>query len=472
MFIVQQSIVSRRYVYDNRMELVEEEKEEEESAKVLMTTTTVDRIEDGKDEVKGRSKMGVQKDKVERGNVKENTREKLDLDKAFNVVLTHCTADFDTLASAMGLAKLWSTPHARSDDESSSGSGSSSSDEKETFDNHTTLPTYVVLPRGAHPSVQRFLALHEHLFPIRTLKSLTEKSSVKNLVYLNRIGLVDAQRKDRIGPADILLKYARHITIVDHHVDAESDIIEMASVPYSYVIDKVGAVSTMITEKLKESEIDITEAEATLLALGIHGDTGSLCYDSTTARDAMALAYCLEKGASQAAIAENTQATLSTEQQQVLTQVMLNTNSTVIHGVTVSTVLLSTEGFINGLAAVTQDALELSSSDVYLLAVVYDTKFNSNKNNNDTSSMIKKSLVAAKASSRDNLTNVNDETINQKIEGMAEAWRGGKDAMRRTRLKNSFNRKDTDNSGFLDKDELAAALSSSGIIASQVRYIT
>jgi nanoRNase/pAp phosphatase (c-di-AMP/oligoRNAs hydrolase) len=39
-----------------------------------------------------------------------------------------------------------------------------------------------------------------------------------------------------------------------------------------------------------EAQLDggLTEAEATLLALGIHADTGSLCYDSTTARDATA----------------------------------------------------------------------------------------------------------------------------------------------------------------------------------------
>ena len=84
----------------------------------------------------------------------------------------------------------------------------------------------------------------------------------------------------------------------------------------------------------------ITEAEATLLALGIHADTGSLCFDSTTARDAKALGWLMEMGASQAAIAEHSKGSLSTEQQGVLTQALLNMNSTNVHGVTVSTVLL------------------------------------------------------------------------------------------------------------------------------------
>ena len=31
-------------------------------------------------------------------------------------------------------------------------------------------PCYVVLPRGAHPTVESFLGLHQNLFPIRRLK--------------------------------------------------------------------------------------------------------------------------------------------------------------------------------------------------------------------------------------------------------------------------------------------------------------
>ena len=38
-------------------------------------------------------------------------------------------------------------------------------------------------------------------------------------------------------------------------------------------------------------------AEATALALGIHEDTGSLTYPSTTLRDVEALAFCARHGA-------------------------------------------------------------------------------------------------------------------------------------------------------------------------------
>lgn len=239
----------------------------------------------------------------------------------FNVVLTHCTADFDSLASAVGLAKLWSNYHPNANVEK----------ESTEFQSSQTLPTFVVLPRGAHPSVNKFLALHKHLFPIRSLRSLPS-----DLSGLNRLGLVDAQKRERVGPAEHLLSYANRVTIVDHHIEGDSDIPEATD----YVVDKVGSVSAMIAEQLRDAGLELTEAEATLLALGIHADTGSLCYDSTTVRDVEALAWVMSQGASQAAIAEHAHSTLSQEQQGVLTNALINTNSTLIHGVTVSTALL------------------------------------------------------------------------------------------------------------------------------------
>jgi hypothetical protein len=242
------------------------------------------------------------------------------------------------------------------------------------------------------------------------------------------------------------------VTVVDHHIDTESDIPEATD----YVVDEVGSVSTLIVERLAEANIDLTEAEATLLALGIHADTGSLCYDSTTARDAKALAWVMEQGASQAAIAEHSRSSLSLEQQGVLTQALINTNSTVIHGVTVSTVLLSADGFINGLAAVTQDALELSSSDVFLLALVYEAR-SGGRSKKGQGEWMKSRLLTEKTRAA---------FVPTVME--AEAWKGGEEALLKRRLRAAFDRKDSNHSGCLEKSEISAALATSGVIASEV----
>jgi nanoRNase/pAp phosphatase (c-di-AMP/oligoRNAs hydrolase) len=378
----------------------------------------------------------------------------------FNVVLTHCTADFDSLASAVGLAKLWSNNVLMEDPANRTihvPSGNRS------FDSASHVPTYVVLPRGAHPGVQRFLGLHKHLFPIRSLKSIL---SSEHVGALNRLALVDAQRRDRLGPAEPLLQYANRITVVDHHVDQDSDISA-----HDYVMDHVGSVSTMIVERLQQAVIAtngkllLTDAEATLLALGIHADTGNLCFDSSTVRDAYALAWCMSQGASQTAIAEHGQSSLSIEQQGVLTQALVNANTTVAHGVTVSTVLLQADGFINGLAAVTQDALELSSSDIFLLGLVYKAKSGSGSRKSKKGTLLTTQLLK-----KDSRANVSPSVIAPSYDEAAmilyaEAWQGGEDALRRRRLRAAFDRTDMDGSGYLEEGEIAASLASSGVMA-------
>ena len=200
----------------------------------------------------------------------------------------------------------------------------------------------------------------------------------------------------------------------------------------------------------------------TLMALGIHADTGSLCFDSTTPRDARALAWCLEQGASQNAIAEHAQTSLSQEQQSVLTQALINVNSTQVHGISLSTVLLSADGFINGLAAVTQDALDLSSSDIFLLGMVYEphsrrrrkTKLQSGSLL--TGPLLKAGPIVPKSP---------EETV-LSME-YTDAWKGGNEANRLRQLRAAFDRKDIDSSGFLEREEISAALAACDVIASE-----
>ena len=205
----------------------------------------------------------------------------------------------------------------------------------------------------------------------------------------------------------------------------------------------------------------------------------------------------MRMGASQTAIAEHAKPTLSDEQQSVLTQALVNINSTSVHGVTISTVLLSADGFIPGLASVTKDALDLSSSDVFLLAVCYEAKRSkeggggkgkkSNKNeggkksnNDDRLHKAKRKTVKALASryKEDSVKEAPQllpvisgglgSTGSQMIN--SDSWKGGEIAFQRQRLAATFAFYDTDRSGFLEKDEIAQALNAAGFIISTVSY--
>lgn len=99
-----------------------------------------------------------------------------------NVVLTHAICDFDSLASAVGLAKLWSH-QVGADAGVARGVGLASGVYRATYKRVCILihthrfqnpgrEAVVCMPQGAHPSVEAFLALHSVLFPIRPLATI------------------------------------------------------------------------------------------------------------------------------------------------------------------------------------------------------------------------------------------------------------------------------------------------------------
>ncbi|CAM9220846.1 unnamed protein product [Chrysoparadoxa australica] len=267
---------------------------------------------------------------------------------SYNVVLTHTTADFDSLASAVGLCKLWQLEDPKT-------------------------PTYVVLPNGAHPSVAEYCGLHMELFPIRRLTTLSPSGCQK-------IGLCDAQTRSRFGPGSDLIDEAQKVFIYDHHSEQNSDFFGDNVV---ITCEPVGSVSTMIAERLKNLNVELNEAEATLLSLGIHADTGSLTFGSTTARDCMALAWLMEHGSQQHLLSEflPSQSALSEDQQACLVEAMQQLQISRIQGVKVATVALSSPLFVKGMARVAQQVLDTTEVDCLLLAHQWANKQNKPRSN-------------------------------------------------------------------------------------------
>jgi tRNA nucleotidyltransferase (CCA-adding enzyme) len=250
-----------------------------------------------------------------------------------DIVLTHATCDFDSLAAAVGLALL-------------RGPG-----------------THVVMPAGEHPSVQRYLSLHRGLFPLLDLKAVDP-------ARLRYVGVVDAHLRKRLGPsAGALLDAAVCVECVDHHSGGEARCDLRGDVEVEFVT--VGAVTTRIVERLMErADIAVTPADATLFALAIHTDTGSLQYENTTPRDASALAWCLRMGACQRSIAQHARNYLDPTQQRLLSNALDAMTIDVVDGLSVASVVLESDTFVKGMAGVAQACLELSDVDCLLLAMM------------------------------------------------------------------------------------------------------
>ena len=265
-----------------------------------------------------------------------------------DLVLCHTTADFDALGAAVGLCVL--RPGSR-----------------------------IVLTGGCHPTVRDFLALHRDEYP------LIERRSV-NPQQIRSISIVDASQRDRLGKAAewLDLPQVSEIAVFDHHLEAHSDIPATVT-----QIEAVGSSTTLIVEKLREklknqpensdTPSGLLASEATVMALGIHVDTGSLTFEGATARDATALAWLMEQGASLRVIAEYVEPGLSPQLQDLLREALKNLRSEILHGYSVAWVLLSTEAYVPGLSSLASRLLDLTETDALLLGNVY--KFGEKDNN-------------------------------------------------------------------------------------------
>ncbi|MGD2183015.1 CBS domain-containing protein [Lusitaniella coriacea] len=247
-----------------------------------------------------------------------------------DLILCHQTADFDALGAAVGLTRL-------------------------------KVGSKIVLAGGAHPGVRNFLALHRYEL------ALIERRSV-NPQEIRSLTIVDTQKRDRVGKTSqwLDLPQLEAIEVYDHHLDAETDI----PATHTY-IEPVGATTTLIVEQLQQHQIQLTLWEATVMALGIHVDTGSLTFDQTTPRDVRALAWLMEAGASLPSIREYSDQSLSPQLQVLLTTALEKLETSRIEGYVVGWVVLETEKFVPGLSGLTMRVLDLTEVNALFLVHQY-----------------------------------------------------------------------------------------------------
>ncbi|MBE9076133.1 CBS domain-containing protein [Romeria aff. gracilis LEGE 07310] len=256
-----------------------------------------------------------------------------------DLVLCHTTADFDTLGAAVGVARL--RPGSR-----------------------------IVLTGGCHPAVKEFLALRRDQYP------LIERRAVRP-EQIRSITLVDAQRRDRVGPAATWLDYAiaqgLPIIIYDHHSATDVNTADTDIPGAEWHLAPVGATVTVVVEALQQQQQQLTPPEATVMALGIHVDTGSLTFEQATARDATALAWLMTQGASQAAIAAAKEPGLSSRLQTLLGEALDQIETETFQGYRLGWVKLKTTAFVPGLSSLAERLMSLLPIDALLLGATYST---------------------------------------------------------------------------------------------------
>jgi tRNA nucleotidyltransferase (CCA-adding enzyme) len=250
-----------------------------------------------------------------------------------DLILCHQTADFDAVGAAVGLSRL-------------------------------KKGAKVVLTGGAHPPVRDFLALHRDEFSLIEMRSVNPKK-------IRSLSVVDTQQRDRLGKAAqwFDLPQLNSLEIYDHHLNVDSDI------PATDIyVEPVGATTTLVAELLQQQKIEPTPFEATIMALGIHVDTGSLTFDQTTPRDAKALAWLMEMGANIRVISEYAEPSLSPQVQELLTEALQKLQQENIRGYTVASVMIATENFVPGLSNLAERLVELTETDALLFGHRYSRR--------------------------------------------------------------------------------------------------
>ena len=239
------------------------------------------------------------------------------------VITTHINADFDALSSMLAASKLY--PEAT-----------------------------LVFP-GSHEKNLRNFFIHStsYLFNFTKLKQIS-------LDHIERLILVDTRQKSRIGPfAEVAKKKGVEVHIYDHHPDSAHDIRGSLE-----VIRKTGSATTLLTQILREKSIPISPDEATIMCLGIHEDTGSFTFSSTTHEDYEAGGWLTSKGADHNIVSDMLTRELTTQQLWLLNDLTKSAAAHVINGIEIIITKVISDDYVGDFAVLVHKLIEMENLNV------------------------------------------------------------------------------------------------------------
>ncbi len=225
------------------------------------------------------------------------------------IIAGHVNADFDVLASMVAAWKLY--------------------------------PDALMVFTGAQEkAVRDFLSTN----PVPHLTFYNTKDI--DLDSIREIILVDTRFSSRIGSLKELTdKKKIRIISYDHHPTDQGDIK-----PDEYFHRDIGSTATILVTELKKRKIKLTPNEATVIAIGIYEDTGSLTYVSTRKEDLMAVSYLLDCGATLADIPSYINLDLNREQLQIFADIIKAMEYHTIDGVQIGISCVISSSYMGDLA--------------------------------------------------------------------------------------------------------------------------
>lgn len=184
-----------------------------------------------------------------------------------------------------------------------------------------------------------------------------------------RLALADTRQKSRVNHVSPLLERDNILVEAwDHHPPAVDDIANAKNEIFS-----TGSITSALCNILKKDGCQLEPEEATLLGLGIYGDTGSFTYSSTTQDDYLAAAWLLGQGMDVNTINELACHDLTGPHIQALNSLLESAASYLIGGHEITLAETSVTHYLGDFAYLAHKLLEMEKFDVlFALGIMGD----------------------------------------------------------------------------------------------------
>jgi tRNA nucleotidyltransferase (CCA-adding enzyme) len=254
------------------------------------------------------------------------------------LILSHPNTDFDAFAGMLAAQLLY--PGAR-----------------------------ICLHGGVNRNVREFYNLHAEQIP-SVEPSVLDREAVRTLV------LVEVSDPDRLGEfGDLARRSEVEVVVFDHHGEPRNESHREPRLEQARTfIAEDGSIVTNMLKLLLERGVPINPMQATAFALGIHEDTGSLTYSSTTQRDIEALAACVRAGANQELLARYLRGPLQPGQRDLLRRLDGARVQSEISGLRLVTASAEADGYVEDVSSLVSRIGDMADWDVLVLSVAMEDR--------------------------------------------------------------------------------------------------
>ncbi len=248
------------------------------------------------------------------------------------VIVTHANTDFDGFAASVAAAKLY--PEAK-----------------------------ICFPGSLNRNVREFYNLHADEID-------TIESSMVDFGKVRRLIIVDTIHCARLGEFESVCPSPEvEVIVFDHHrLGAPSEQPSFVS-DENYVLSRDGSLVTTMLKIIHDRKLEVSPLEATIFALGIHEDTGSLTFPTTTPRDAEALALCMRLGANQSLIGKYLHNPLSEDQRKLMLELIDELDQNRIGDIEVFVAAIRQPHYVDGLSVVAHKIMDVTDCQALIILV-------------------------------------------------------------------------------------------------------